>query len=84
MKASSRCCRIRPRPICRSGIPGIELIIALVGVTLIGAITAGLLGRLLRQLMEAVVNRLPIIRPIYNLIKQVTEDGAANRAQAFR
>jgi uncharacterized membrane protein len=65
-------------------IPGIGLIIALVGVTLIGAITAGLLGRLLRQLMEAVVNRLPIIRTIYNLIKQVTETALANRAQAFR
>ena len=65
-------------------IPGIGLIIALVGVTLIGAITAGLLGRLLRQLMEAVVNRLPIIRTIYNLSKQVSETALANRAQAFR
>jgi uncharacterized membrane protein len=65
-------------------IPGIGLIIALVGITLIGAVTAGLLGRLLRQLMEAVVNRLPIIRTIYNLIKQVTETALANRAQAFR
>ena len=65
-------------------IPGVGLIIALVGITLIGAITAGLLGRLLRQLMEAVVNRLPIIRTIYNLIKQVTETALANRAQAFR
>src|SRR5215471_5033759 len=37
-------------------IPGVGLIIAFVGITLIGAITAGLLGRLLRQLMEAIVN----------------------------
>jgi uncharacterized membrane protein len=65
-------------------IPGIGLIIALVGITLIGAVTAGLLGRLIRQLMEAVVNRVPIIRTIYNLIKQVTETALANRAQAFR
>jgi uncharacterized membrane protein len=65
-------------------IPGIGLIIALVGITLIGAITAGLLGRLFRQLTEAIVNRLPIIRTIYNLIKQVTETALANRAQAFR
>jgi uncharacterized membrane protein len=65
-------------------IPGIGLIIALIGITLIGAVTAGLLGRLIRQLMEAIVNRLPIIRTIYNLIKQVTETALANRAQAFR
>lgn len=65
-------------------IPGVGLIIALVAVTLIGAITAGLLGRLIRQMMEAVLNRLPIVRTIYNLIKQVTETALANRAQAFR
>src|SRR4051812_19728656 len=34
-------------------IPGIGLIIALVGITFIGAVTTGLLGRLMRQLMEA-------------------------------
>jgi uncharacterized membrane protein len=73
-----------PETYLRFSIPGIGLIIALIGITLIGAITAGLLGRLLRQLMEAIVNRLPIIRTIYNLIKQVTETALANRAQAFR
>jgi uncharacterized membrane protein len=65
-------------------IPGIGLIIALVGVTFIGAVTAGLLGRMMRQLMEAVVNRLPIIRSVYSLIKQVTETMLANKSQAFR
>jgi uncharacterized membrane protein len=73
-----------PKTYLPFSIPGIGLIIALVGITLVGAITAGLLGRLMRQLMEAVVNRLPIIRTIYNLIKQVTETALANRAQAFR
>ena len=65
-------------------VPGIGLIMALIGITLIGAVTAGLFGRLTRQLMEAVVNRLPIIRSVYNLIKQVTETALANRSQAFR
>ena len=73
-----------PKTYLQFSVPGIGLIIALIGITLIGAITAGLLGRLIRQLMEAVVNRLPIIRTIYNLIKQVTETALANRAQAFR
>jgi uncharacterized membrane protein len=65
-------------------VPGIGLIIALVGITLIGAVTTGLLGRLTRQLMEAVLNRLPIIRSIYGVIKQVTETVLANRSEAFR
>ena len=65
-------------------VPGIGLIMALVVVTLIGAVTAGLLGRLMRQLMEAVLNRLPIIRSVYTVIKQVTETVLANNAAAFR
>jgi uncharacterized membrane protein len=65
-------------------IPGIGLIIALVGITLIGAVTTGLLGRLMRQMMEAVLNRLPIIRSVYGVIKQVTETVLANRSEAFR
>ncbi|HVZ03083.1 MAG TPA: DUF502 domain-containing protein [Dongiaceae bacterium] len=65
-------------------VPGIGLIIALIGITLIGAVTTGLLGRLMRQLMEAVLNRLPIIRSVYSVIKQVTETVVANRSEAFR
>jgi uncharacterized membrane protein len=65
-------------------VPGIGLIIALVGITLIGAVTTGLLGRLMRQTVEAVLNRLPIVRSIYGVIKQVTETVLANRSEAFR
>jgi uncharacterized membrane protein len=65
-------------------VPGIGLIIALVGITLIGAVTTGLLGRLMRQLLEAVLNRLPIIRSVYSVIRQVTETVVANRTEAFR
>jgi uncharacterized membrane protein len=65
-------------------VPGIGLIIALIGITFIGAVTTGLLGRLMRQTMEAVLNRLPIIRSVYSVIKQVTETVLANRSEAFR
>jgi len=76
--------RYNPETYLPFSIPGIGLIIALIGVTLIGAVTTGIVGRLTRQLMEAVVNRLPIIRSIYNLIKQVTETVFANQSSAFR
>ncbi len=65
-------------------IPGIGLIIVVVALTLLGAVTAGLLGRLAQQLMEAVLNRLPIIRTIYNALKQVIETVLANQSAAFR
>jgi uncharacterized membrane protein len=65
-------------------IPGIGLIIVLVVLTLIGAVTAGIFGRLTRQLMESILNRLPIIRSIYSAIKQIMETVLANKSAAFR
>jgi|JI10StandDraft_1071094.scaffolds.fasta_scaffold251645_2 uncharacterized membrane protein len=65
-------------------IPGIGLIIVLLVLTTIGAVTAGLFGRLTRQLMESILNRLPIIRSIYSAIKQIVETVLANQSSAFR
>ncbi|MBV5324112.1 MAG: DUF502 domain-containing protein, partial [Rhodospirillaceae bacterium] len=65
-------------------IPGIGLIIVLLVLTMIGAVTAGLFGRLTRQLMESILNRLPIIRSIYSAIKQIVETVLANQSSAFR
>lgn len=65
-------------------IPGIGLIIVLIVLTLTGAVTAGLFGRLTRQLMEGILNRLPIIRSIYSAIKQIVETVLANQSAAFR
>lgn len=65
-------------------IPGIGLILVVIGLTMIGALTAGILGRLVRSLMEAVLNRLPIIRTIYNAIKQIMETVLAKQSAAFR
>lgn len=65
-------------------IPGIGLIIIVVALTMLGALTAGLLGRLAQQVMESVLNRLPIIRTVYNALKQVIETVLANQSAAFR
>jgi uncharacterized membrane protein len=65
-------------------IPGIGLIIIVVALTVIGAVTTGLLGRWARQVMETILNRLPIIRSLYGAIKQVVETVLANQSAAFR
>ena len=65
-------------------IPGIGLLLALVGLTLIGALTAGILGRAVHGLLEAILNRLPIIRSLYSAIKQIMETVLANKSAAFR
>ena len=65
-------------------IPGIGLLLALVGLTLIGALTAGILGRAINHLFENVLNRLPVIRSLYGAIKQIMETVLANKSSAFR
>jgi len=65
-------------------IPGIGLLMALIGLTLIGALTAGILGRALHALIDAVLNRLPVIRSLYGAIKQIMETVLANKSAAFR
>jgi uncharacterized membrane protein len=65
-------------------IPGIGLLLALVGLTLIGALTAGILGRAVNQLFEGILNRLPVIRSLYGAIKQIMETVLANKSAAFR
>lgn len=65
-------------------IPGIGLLLALIGLTLIGALTAGILGRAVHGLIDAVLNRLPVIRSLYGAIKQIMETVLANKSAAFR
>jgi uncharacterized membrane protein len=65
-------------------IPGIGLLLALVFLTLIGALTAGILGRAINQLFEGILNRLPVIRSLYGAIKQIMETVLANKSSAFR
>jgi uncharacterized membrane protein len=65
-------------------IPGIGVILMLVSVTLIGALTAGYLGRLLLRLSERVLNRMPIVRGIYAAAKQIVETVISNQSTAFR
>ena len=45
--------------------PGTGLIIAFVALTLLGFLTANLVGRTLVELGENLLSRMPIVRPIY-------------------
>lgn len=65
-------------------IPGLGLLVVLLGLTLIGALTAGFLGRATRQLIDGILNRLPVIRSLYSAINQIMETMLANKSSAFR
>jgi uncharacterized membrane protein len=65
-------------------IPGIGLIVAVVGLTLIGAATAGVIGRVLLRWSERVMARMPVVRGIYSAVKQIFETVLAKQSKSFR
>lgn len=66
------------------GVPGFGLVVAVVGLTLIGFLTANFLGRALLKLGERVVNRMPVVRSIYSALKQIFETVFASSSTSFR
>lgn len=66
------------------GIPGIGLVVALVGLTLIGMFTAGFVGRAVNRLFDALLARMPVVNGVYGALKQILETVLAKKSQAFR
>jgi uncharacterized membrane protein len=65
-------------------IPGVGLITALFGLTLLGFLTANLVGRSLVEFGESLLNRMPIVRPIYRTMKQIFETLFSKSGSGFR
>jgi uncharacterized membrane protein len=65
-------------------VPGLGLIIAFSTLTLLGFLTANLVGRKLVEFGEALLNRMPIVRPIYNTMKQIFETLFSKSGSSFR
>jgi len=65
-------------------IPGIGLIVLLICLTLIGALTAGYLGRVLVRLSERLLARMPVVRGLYSATKQIFETVLSKQSTMFR
>jgi uncharacterized membrane protein len=65
-------------------LPGLGLILAFVGLTLLGFLTANLVGKSLVEFGENLLNRMPIVRPIYKTMKQVFETLFSKSGSSFR
>jgi uncharacterized membrane protein len=64
-------------------VPGYGVIIALFALTLLGFLTAGLVGRTLVEFGENMLHRMPIVRPIYRTMKQIFETLFSKSGSAF-
>ena len=66
------------------GIPGLGLLMACLLMTLIGALTAGILGRYWIRTSEKLLARMPVIRSVYGALKQIFETVLSHQSNAFR
>lgn len=74
----------RPRTYLPFDLPGLGLIIAAVGLIVIGVLATGLIGRIAMHEAERLVDRVPVVRSVYSATKQVFETVLAQRSVAFR
>ena len=54
-------------------IPGVEIIISIILITLIGWLSLSFIGKRLLKIFEDILKRIPILRTIYSAITQMTE-----------
>ena len=65
--------RINPNNYLPFDIPGIEIFIALIIITIIGWISLSFLGKKFFELLNQLLKKIPILRTIYSAIGQMTE-----------
>ncbi len=76
--------RYSPSTYLNFDIPGFGVVVLLVVLTAIGALTAGLVGRLMVRWGESILTRMPVIRGIYSALKQLFETVLSKQSSAFR
>jgi uncharacterized membrane protein len=73
-----------PETYLNQSIPGLGVFLFLLFTTLIGAITKGFFGRQIVKLGELLVAKTPIVRTIYNAVKQIFETALKNSNDSFQ
>ncbi|MFB9264502.1 DUF502 domain-containing protein [Bradyrhizobium erythrophlei] len=74
----------RPETYLPFGLPGSGLVVAVIALTLLGFLTANLIGRSLVDLGERLLGRIPAVRAIYRGLKQVFETLFSGNGSSFR
>jgi len=74
---------LKPETYTNYAIPGFGVLVLVIALTILGAVTANLIGRSLLALTDRVLSRIPIVRNVYAAIKQLTEVLANNQQASF-
>ena len=71
---------INPNYYLPYNIPGLEILISIIIITLIGWVSLSFLGKKLFDLFENILNRIPILRTIYAAVGQLIETFAKTKS----
>lgn len=74
---------IKPGTFFWVNIPGIGLVVLVLGLVVIGMFTTGYIGNLFFKLGEYIVFKMPFISSVYSLLKQVFETFFSGKKQSF-
>tara|TARA_B110000037_G_scaffold213740_1_gene268614 strand:- start:116 stop:730 length:615 start_codon:yes stop_codon:yes gene_type:complete len=64
---------LNPNTYLPYSIPGVEIILTIIFITVIGSLSLSFLGKKFLQLIDDLFKRIPILRTIYSAIGQMTE-----------
>ena len=70
---------INPNNYLPYSIPGLEIIISIIVITVIGWLSLSFLGKKLVKLVNDIFKRIPFLRTVYSAIGQMTESFAQSR-----
>lgn len=65
-------------------LPGLGLVVLVVSLVLIGAFTAGFVGRLILKYWELFLAKMPVVSGVYSTTKQIIETVMSQKSSAFR
>ncbi len=64
---------INPNNYLPYAIPGIEILISVIFITIVGGLSLSFLGKRILKLIDDLFKRIPVLRTIYSAIVQMTE-----------
>ena len=65
--------KINPNNYLHFSIPGLEIILTIIFITIVGGLSLSFLGKKLLQIVDDLFKKIPILRTIYSAIGQMTE-----------
>ncbi len=65
-------------------LPGFGILVAVIGITLLGFLAANIVGKTMFSYGDQLVERMPVVRSVYKTFKQIFETVLADRATSFK